>query len=106
MAGEAPSPAQPLPQTPILLQRPQPPPCLPRARQTRERQLGPLPGPGLLLGKGPPMSSSCGESRAEKRELANCSQDPESLGKPALGRGKVGCPRRAAGGAGMKQAAD
>lgn len=52
------------------------------------------------------MSSSCGKSRAEKRELANCSQDPESLGKPALGRGKVGCPRRAEGGAGMKQAAD
>ena len=49
---------------------------------------GPLPGLGLLFGKGPLMSSSCGESGAEGRELANCSQDPESLGRLELERGK------------------
>lgn len=36
------------------------------------------------------MSSSCGESRAERRELANRSQDAETLGSPAPRGGRVG----------------
>lgn len=51
---------------------------------------GPLPGLGLSLGKGPPMSSSCGESRAEQREFANRSQAAETSGSPAPRRGRVG----------------
>ena len=35
------------------------------------------------------MSSSCGESGAEAGEPADCRQDPESLGRPEVGRGKA-----------------
>lgn len=72
---------------------------------TKKAAEGPLPGPRLLFGKGPPMTSSCGESWAEKREFANPIQDPESLGRPTQGRGRVGCPGRAEGGTGKKWAA-
>ena len=45
------------------------------------------------------MNSSCGKSRAERREIANHSQDAEPLERPALGKGRVGHSLRVEGGA-------
>lgn len=55
-AEEAPSP--------VPSSEAQPPSLSSRARPTLVREPGPLPGLGLLIGKGPLMSSSRGESRA------------------------------------------
>lgn len=83
VAGKVPSPARAPPQ------RSQPPSEAPAS-------LTAFPGPGgtrKLLGT--PMSSSCGEPRAERRELRNHSQDSESwgvLGRPALGRERAETP--------------
>ena len=80
-AEEAPSPAPSSEAQPPLLSS--------RARLALEREPGPLPGLGLLIGKGPLLSSSHGESRAGRM------RSPQG--------GQIRVPLQVTGGAGMKQ---
>lgn len=80
-AEEAPSPAPSSEAQPPLLSS--------RARLALEREPGPLPGLGLLIGKRPLLSSSHGESRAGRM------RSPQG--------GQIRVPLQVTGGAGMKQ---
>ena len=80
-AEEAPSPAPSSEAQPPLLSS--------RARPALEREPGPLPGLGLLIGKRPLLSSSHGESRAGRM------RSPQG--------GQIRVPLQVTGGAGMKQ---
>ena len=80
-AEEAPSPAPSSEAQPPLLSS--------RARLALEREPGPLPGLGLLIGKGPLLCSSHGESRAGRM------RSPQG--------GQIRVPLQVTGGAGMKQ---